>query len=110
MTIGEILNKNRENRGYSVQKLSELLGVSKKAVQDQEEDVSKPDLLESLLLSILYGITLEDMFCDLNPEAVLTGEKKTDFEHEKWLNRIGNREYQVVKYLKIKRDGKCGVW
>lgn len=34
MTIGEILNKNRENRGYSVQKLSELLGVSKKAVQD----------------------------------------------------------------------------
>ena len=94
MTIGEILKENREGRGYSLSRLADLMETSEKVVDDWEKNVSIPNLQEGLLLSRLYGKELNDMFCDLNLEEILTGDNVKKFEHEKWLNRMKNRAYQ----------------
>jgi len=94
VTIGEILKENRESRGYSLSGLAELMETSEKVVNDWEKNVSIPNLQEGLLLSRLYGKELNDMFCDLNLEEILTGDNVKKFEHEKWLNRMKNRTYR----------------
>lgn len=68
--------------------------TSEKVVDDWEKNASIPNLQEALLLSRLYGKELNDMFCDLNLEEILTGDNVKKFEHEKWLNRMKNRAYQ----------------
>lgn len=92
-SVGEILKKNRKSRGYTKERLAELLDINIQSVWEWEENISSPDLIQSLLIGKLYGISLEDMFQNLALEDTLIGDKKEEFQHEKWINRVRNREY-----------------
>ena len=93
MNIGELLKTNREKRGYTVHRLAKLLDIEVQRIMDWEDNRTQPDLTRSLLLSKLYGVSLEDIFCDFNIGAVLTEKARTEFEHERWMNRMAVREY-----------------
>lgn len=60
------LQELRKKYGYSQETLSEKLGVSRQAISKWERGESSPDTDNLIMLSKIYGITLDDI---LNPEA-----------------------------------------
>lgn len=92
-TIALNLVKIREYIGYSQETLAKLLNVDEKMIEQWELGKSEPTLSQALLLSRLYGIPLEDIFCDCKVSEVLPDDAKEEFNHNAWLNRISNRRY-----------------
>lgn len=87
------LLKIREYTGYTVERLAELIGVDKELIEQWEAGVKEPTLSQGLLLSRLYGVPVDDIFCDCKTVEILTESKREEFNHDAWLNRIANRRY-----------------
>lgn len=51
----------RKSRGFSQEEVAERVGVSRQAVAKWESGDTLPDLTNSLALSRLYGVTLDDL-------------------------------------------------
>lgn len=92
-TIAKNLMKIREYMGYSVETLAKLINVDETLIEQWEAGTKEPALSQGLLLSKLYGIPVDDIFCDCKLTEILPEEKKAEFNHNVWLNRITNRGY-----------------
>jgi len=92
-TVALNLMKIREYTGYSVETLANLLGVDEKMIEQWENGKAEPTLTQVLLLSRLYGVPVDDIFCDYKVVETLPEDKKEEFNHNAWMNRISNRSY-----------------
>lgn len=90
-TIANNLVKIRERMGYSVEKLGKLLGVNDAVIHQWETGEKEPTLSQGLLLGRLYGVPVDDLFCDCKLTECLPEGKNEAFHHDAWLNRISNR-------------------
>lgn len=87
------LMKIREHTGYAPETLAKLLNVDEKVIEQWESGKTEPTLSQVLLLSRLYGVSVDDIFCDCKVVEQLPDDKKEEFNHNAWLNRISNRRY-----------------
>lgn len=90
-TIATNLKKVREQTGYSVETLANLLDVDIELILKWEEGTEEPTLSMGLLLSKLYGVSVDDIFYNVEIDEGIPKEKKDDFRHNAWLNCLSNR-------------------
>lgn len=88
--IAESLVKLRETTGYSIHELAKLIDVETEQILQWETGEDEPKISQCILLSELYGVKLNDIFCNCTPEEYLASEKVDDFKHNAWINRIAN--------------------
>ncbi|MBQ8764217.1 MAG: helix-turn-helix transcriptional regulator [Clostridia bacterium] len=91
--IKNILRDFREKHNYSVKELAYYFGNNENLIVGWESGVTEPTVSECLILSKLYGITLDEMFFDFDVKAVLPSETVDSFEHQVMLNQISARWY-----------------
>lgn len=91
--ISVILKELREEQKYKPAELAELLGVEETTVLDWESGVSEPTISESLLLSKLYNIDLNDMFLEFDEMTMVPNTSVTAFQSAARQNRYINRWY-----------------
>lgn len=80
MTI-EIANRLielRKSKGLSQEELAEKLGISRQAVSKWERADSSPDIDNIIMLSRLYGISVDELLC--NEHATSMDESELEFE------------------------------
>ncbi len=91
--ISANLLKIREYTGYSRETLANLLGLDEKLIEQWESGETEPTISQVLLLSRLYGVPVDDMFCDCKVMDALQEDRKEEFNYNAWLNRIANQRY-----------------
>lgn len=91
--ISVILKELREEQKYKPAELAELLGVEETTVLNWESGVSEPTISESLLLSKLYNIDLNDMFLEFDEMTMVPNTSVTAFQRVARQNRYINRWY-----------------
>lgn len=91
--IAESLKKIRTRAGYSIEALAKLLGVERETVSKWEDGTEEPTLSMGLLLSKLYGVSVNDIFCNVEVDREIPEENREDFCHNAWVNRVSNRRY-----------------
>lgn len=68
MTLGEKIQKLRQQQGLSQDALAEKLGVSRQAVSKWERDEAVPELEKIVKLSEVFGVSLDMLLRDQPPE------------------------------------------
>lgn len=92
MTI-EIANRLvelRRNKGLSQEELAEKLGISRQAVSKWERAESSPDIDNIILLSRLYGVSVDELVCNENEASMDGSELLLDREPEEEGESVGN--------------------
>lgn len=59
--IGKKLAELRKARAITQEKLANRLGVSRQAVQKWENDSAMPDIAKLIMISELFGVTIEEL-------------------------------------------------
>lgn len=84
MTI-EIANRLielRKNKGLSQEELAEKIGISRQAVSKWERAESSPDIDNIIMLSRLYGISVDELLCNENETSMDVSELELEKEPE----------------------------
>ena len=69
------ITKLRKKHNYSQTQLAELLGVHQTAVSQWELGKTLPDILTAKKLSLIFGVTIEDLLNDTDIPSVNTISK-----------------------------------
>ena len=83
MTFAEKLKSARKAIGMSQEALAEKLGVSRQAVTKWETDRGIPDIENMIIISNLFGITVDEFLSDEKETAVRKGylyESRTEYD------------------------------
>lgn len=68
MSLGGSLLKARKKKGLSQAETAEKLGISRQTVSKWECDETVPDIRQCKKLSVLYGVTLDELV-DFDPDV-----------------------------------------
>jgi len=88
-----ILKEYREKHNYSTKDLAYYFGGNEKLIIDWESGAAEPTISECLVLSKLYGVSLDEMFSDFDVKGVLPIDCVDSFEQQIRLNRMSARWY-----------------
>ena len=88
-----ILKEYREKHNYSTSDLAYYFGGNEKLIIDWEDGAAEPTISECLILSKLYGVSLDEMFSSFDEKTILSKECMDRFEHQVRLNRMTTRWY-----------------
>lgn len=83
MRFAEKLKKARKEYGISQEVLADRLGVSRQAVTKWETDKGLPDIENMLIISNLFGISLDELLTDEKESHIRTRflyESKTEYD------------------------------
>lgn len=83
MRFAEKLKKARKDYGISQETLADRLGVSRQAVTKWETDKGLPDIENMLIISKLFGISLDELLSDEKESHIRTRflyESKTEYD------------------------------
>jgi len=72
MNLADKILINRKKLGLSQEELSEKLGVTRQSVSKWESDQAKPEVDKLVLMSKLFGISLDELITDVQP---IVGDK-----------------------------------
>lgn len=61
MSLGNNLSNARKKSGLSQEAVAEKLGVSRQTISKWETDETLPDICQSKKLSVLYGLSLDEL-------------------------------------------------
>ena len=61
MRLGNNLFQARKKKGMSQEEVAEKLGVSRQTISKWETDETLPDIRQSTKLSVLYGLSLDEL-------------------------------------------------
>lgn len=113
MSLGKRLKMLRDNMGYTKEDVASKLAVSLSLVEKWERDERRPTLDKAEKLSILYGMTVDEMIGDtiFNDDQRLKAAEvarilaKNDKEKIEQLKQIlstaGYNEEQIKHFLKM---------
>lgn len=88
-----ILKSLREKHSYTVDELSRFFNNDKNLIKAWELGVAEPTISQCLILSKLYGISVDEMFSDLDISDVMPTNKVDELEYEAKFNRLAKRWY-----------------
>jgi len=60
-TLGELLRQHRTKNGLTMQQVADAIGTTKSYIHDLEHGVSEPGLRKAARLSMVFGISLNEM-------------------------------------------------
>lgn len=90
-TIARTLKELREEAGYSIERLAQFFNGDTATVSNWENGTEEPSIYDCCVLSGLYGVSMDNMFCALSPEELLPDDMQSEYAHESWLNRMERR-------------------
>ena len=82
--IGKKLTELRKTRAITQESLAERLDVSRQTIQKWESDAATPDVSNLIILSKLFGITMEELLgMKVKPKKSMRypSEKTPDYEN-----------------------------
>ena len=86
-----ILKRLREQYNYSVEELSLYFNDDENLIKAWESGAAEPTISQCLILSKLYGISIDEMFSEYDIRAAVSPRHTEKLEYEARLNRIANR-------------------
>lgn len=92
-SIGSALEKSRTDANYTQAELARYLCCDAAEIDEWESGTVQPNIAQCLVLSKLYGVSLDDMFANFNVHEVLAEECVAPFERERMLNSAAKRWY-----------------
>lgn len=102
MNLGNNLFHARKKCGLSQEQVAEKIGVSRQTVSKWETDETLPDIRQSKKLSVLYGMTLDELIdFDVDVKDIQEIIEKTSAETEQkinWTNAWGEKYPILLKY------------
>ena len=75
----EKIAENRKRMGFSQEKLSELIGVSRQAIQKWESGTAVPDFQHVISMADIFGITVDSFANDVTSEPTELVNDSPDF-------------------------------
>lgn len=99
MTIGETIRQLRNERGFSQERLAEMLHVSRSAVAKWETDGGVPEIDNLLQLSAVFGVSIDELVGN----AACAGSKPAEAARD-----FGSGRYDIE--LTGWNDGVYGVY
>ncbi len=108
MSLGGSLLKARKKKGLSQEETAEKLGISRQTVSKWECDETVPDIRQCKKLSVLYGVTLDELV-DFDPdvkEIEKVIEKTTEETQSKvdW-TKVWGKKYPIL--LRYREEVDC---
>lgn len=91
--IAKNLKAMREYTDYSVEMLADLLDVDTELISEWEAGIEEPTLSQSLLLSKLYGVSMDDLFYNVQIEECIPKEKQKKFTYNARVNRLLQKKF-----------------
>ena len=88
-----ILKSLREQHNYTVDELSRFFNNDENLIKAWELGVAEPTISQCLILSKLYGISVDEMFSDLDISSVMPTNKVDELGYEAKLNRLAKHWY-----------------
>ncbi len=106
LDIANRLVEMRKKHGYSQEQLAEKLGLSRQAVSKWERAEASPDTDNLILLSRLYGISLDDLLnTEAEDDAFVKGEAPPQANQNPQLDQAPEVEKATGDYVNIGRGG-----
>lgn len=102
MTLGEKLQKLRQQQGLSQDALAEQLGVSRQAVSKWERDEAVPELDKIVRLSELFGVSLDTLLKDTPPDPPWDTETPS--------RRRGSTVLEIVQWVGLVGGAALTAW
>lgn len=81
-SICSTLRQLRENAGYTTEALARFFGMDGSLIENWESGVTEPTITECLVLSKLYGISLDNMFADFSVHSLIPEDCAELFERK----------------------------
>ncbi len=79
MNLSERIYARRKQAGLSQEQLAERIGVSRQAVSKWETGEAEPELRKLLLLSQVFGVTVDELLSDEDTAAEAEGASEQSF-------------------------------
>lgn len=99
MNLGNNLYQARKKKGMSQEEVAEKLGVSRQTISKWETDETLPDIRQAKKLSVLYGLTLDELIeFDVELQEIQdTIERISDKVSDKidW-TKVWSRKYPIL--------------
>lgn len=71
LSICSTLRQLRENAGFTPEALARFFGMDCSLVENWESGAVEPTITECLVLSRLYGVSLDKMFADFSIRSII---------------------------------------
>lgn len=91
--IGRRLKELREEAKYSMQEVANYFDGDIKMIGRWEEGEGQPNAEQLLVLSSLYGISIDEILAGIKPVELVTKEFQEEYRREVKLNRAGKAGY-----------------
>ena len=99
MRLGESLFQARKKRGLSQEAVAEQLGVSRQTISKWETDETLPDIRQSKRLSVLYGLSLDELITfDADVQEIQEAIERTSeavTEKVDW-TKVWSKKYPIL--------------
>lgn len=79
--IHTTLKQLREQEQLTQTELASYFGCGESLIEKWENGVEEPTITEALVLSKLYGISLDDMFSDFDVSSFIPSDCKESFDN-----------------------------
>ncbi len=86
--IGKKLKKLRMEAKYSCQEVARYFNNNVETIEMWEKGELQPNVEQILILSYLYGISIDEIMSEINPIEVIPEELQDEYRHEALVNRI----------------------
>ena len=99
-SICTVLRHFRESRGFTPEELAAFFGADASLIDRWESGITEPTISECLLLSRLYGISLEEMFSAFDARSIVPEACMDMFDHAVSKQpggrpQLDNREHRI---------------
>ncbi|MDR2570237.1 MAG: helix-turn-helix domain-containing protein, partial [Oscillospiraceae bacterium] len=95
MKLNEKIQKMRKEKGLSQEQLSEMLDVSRQSISKWESGQSYPETDKLIVLSEIFGVTVDSLLKNDQPEIDNQNVYSTPF----WMSRGGVFEYKSKRMM-----------
>lgn len=99
MSLGSSLFDARKKKGLSQEEVAEKLGVSRQTISKWETDETLPDIKQSKKLSVIYGVTLDELIdFDIEVKEIEEIIEKTDEKINDKVNwtKVWSKKYPIL--------------
>ena len=100
----EKIAENRKRMGFSQEKLSELIGVSRQAIQKWESGTAVPDFQHVISMADIFGITVDSFANDVTSEPTELVNDSPDFPN--WGGWESYSKMLSIEYKQSIDEGK----
>lgn len=93
LSISETLKQQREKANFSQEDLAQFFGTDAALIEKWESGLTEPTLSEALVLSKLYGCSLDDLLSQIDTRKMIPEKMLDSYECILLKNQMSRRWY-----------------